>query len=122
MKICKVCGKEVESYRENDVCFSCEYWEELYKQDMQSPPHTYAIINGTHYVIGDENSKETYFRGFGGQKFKIKFFDGTEVTTTNLWYQGIPPEHFKDKFPDNAQFIRRNFTDDYRKPMSGLPF
>ncbi len=89
---------------------------------MQSPPHTYAIIDGTHYVIGDEDSKETYFRGFGGAKFHIKFNDGTEITTTNLWYQGVPSEHFKDKFPNNAEFIRRNFTDDEPQLMEVLPF
>lgn len=105
-----------------EKCEYCKYWEEMYQQDLESPPHTACMIDGKHYIICDENSKETYFRGFGGQKFIIKFNDGTEVITTNLWYQGIPCNHWKDKFENNAQFIRGNFTDDEPQPMEVLPF
>ena len=35
---------------------------------------------------------------------KCNFDDGTRVITTNLWCQGEPDEHWKDKFPNNAHF------------------
>lgn len=61
------------------------------------------MIDGTHYVICDEDSKSS-FRGFGGAKFQIEFNDGTRVVTTNLWCQGEPKGFWKQHFPDNARF------------------
>lgn len=58
------------------------------------------MSKGCHYWIGDENVE--CCRGFGGDKFVIRFKDGKEVTTTNLWYQGAIPKHFQKILPDNA--------------------
>lgn len=64
-----------------------------------------VIVNHNAYYIGDESSK-SLFRGYGGRKFHIKFFDGREVVTTNLWHNGEVPEEYYSRIPDNAIFIR----------------
>ena len=108
---CKICGHTIEVgvfYKavedkmiNNTMCFNCNFWQERYKQDKFLPPHMVAIIDGTHYTIGDSSSK---IRGFCGRKFVIEFNDGTKVITTDLWCQGDIPPTFKDKFPNNAKF------------------
>ena len=115
---CKLCHKpsEPENYirdrireimEEKQLCFNCAFWLWQHELDTQErEPHTAVIVEGTHYVIGSETkSKSTFFRGFGGAHFKIKFHDGTEVETTNLWCQGEIPEHLRHLLPDNAEFL-----------------
>ena len=104
---CPTCGKEIgtsvsdeRSLIENGECFSCSIWRE--RLSLVGRPDI-AIIDGTFYTIGDENDPSP-FRGFGGDKFVIKFKDGREVTTTNLWCGGNIDEHWKSQFPDNASF------------------
>lgn len=48
------------------------------------------------------------WRGFGGSKFKVKMNDGRVFETTNLWCQGHITPQWKDKLPDNAEFIYDN--------------
>ena len=86
--------------KEKGECFECSLWRERLPLVGNSDV---AIIDGTFYTIGDENSKD-FFRGFGGNKFVIKFKDGREVTTTNLWYGGHISDAWKSKFPNNADF------------------
>ena len=108
---CKICGKEedptcfgIKDKLEKEChCFECHFWANRLEEDKKLPPHTVCMIDGGHYIIEDENDKSP-FRGFGGDKFVIKFNDGTEVTTTNLWYQGKPQGYWKEKFPNNANF------------------
>ena len=104
---CPTCGKEIgtsvsdeRSLIEHGECFSCSIWRE--RLPLVGRPDI-AIIDGTFYTIGDENDPSP-FRGFGGDKFVIKFKDGREVTTTNLWCGGNIDEHWKSQFPDNASF------------------
>lgn len=108
--ICKECGK-VEEYQQwnhgdqlkkKELCFSCDFWMGyLMKKDKPES----VRVKGTHYWIGDENSSATRFRGFGGAKWVIKFNDGRVVKSTNLWCQSDIPDHFKDRLPDNAEFV-----------------
>ena len=35
----------------------------------------------------------------------IRFTDGREVITHNLWHQGTIPKHFRARLPDNAVFV-----------------
>lgn len=83
-------------------CFHINFWNERVKDkdDLRS-----VIVNHSAYCIGDENSK-SYFRGFGGNKFKIQFFDGRYVESTNLWSNGDIPVDYWDSLPDNAEFIK----------------
>ena len=98
---CKICEKQESAKYFNNrrmvdeqLCFGCNFWDE----------YTYRIdesirINGTHYMLGDGKGG-----GFGGRKFVIKMNDGKIVETNDLWYQGVIPEYFKSKLPDNATF------------------
>lgn len=85
-------------------CFHWEFWDE--KVRMLSKRS--VIVDGSHYMIGEprEESWPSSMKGSGGAKVRIRFFDGREVTTTSLWYQGNVPAVFRDKLPDNAEFIR----------------
>lgn len=83
-----------------DNCFTCNFWAE--KIEAVNDPRS-VRIDGGHYWIGDEDPTNR-FRGFGGRRFNIKFHDGREVQTTNLWHQGQIPEHFRDILPDNAEW------------------
>ena len=109
---CKICGTEEtpsnyinqKDMEENQLCFTCNFWREMLEKDAKRDPHTWCMIDGTHYVIEPEDDPETYFRGFGGSRFQIEFNDGTKVVTTNLWCQGEPKGYWREKFPDNARF------------------
>lgn len=111
---CKICGEEFdssnylkdckESMDSNQMCFTCNFWRERLEEDKTLPPHTACMIDGTHYIVGNENDK-SYFRGFGGAEFNIQFDDGVVIKTTNLWCQGEPKGYWKEKFPNNARFV-----------------
>lgn len=74
------------------------FWEEQLSDRTNA-----AVIDGHHYrVRGRENA---YSKGFGGRRHTIRFFDGREVTTTDLWYQGVIPPAFRDRLPDDAEFV-----------------
>ena len=93
-------GSDERSIKEHGECFECALWRE--RLSLVGNPDT-AIIDGTFYTIGDEDSKDP-FRGFGGDKFVIHFKDGREVVTTNLWCGGNISEAWKSLFPNNANF------------------
>jgi len=105
--VCKECGKEdvpashsKESYP-NDVCFNCWFWQR--KVDNKADPNQ-VVINGNCYYIGDE--RPSIDRGFGGRLFHIQRLPAGEVIrTTNLWHNGIVPEHFRERLPNNAKFV-----------------
>ncbi len=104
---CRECDRWacVKEYREDALkdghCFTCTFW--LQKVDWENEKNPNAVrINGTHYLIAKDSSNPGWGCGFGGTKFIIKFFDGREVETRNLWCQGNIPEKFKARLPDNA--------------------
>jgi len=111
MIVCKICGRAEDPSQyydgpklvEYQMCFNCNFWREMLEEDTKRPPHTYCMIDGTHYVIAPEDDSDP-FRGFGGAEFHIHFKDGYKVVTHNLWCQGEPNEHWKPQFPDNADF------------------
>ena len=108
---CPTCNKEIgtgsfissdeRSMKENGECFECDIWRK--SLEKLNNPET-AIIDGTFYSIGDEDSKSP-FRGFGGARFQIEFNDGRRVITTNLWCGGDISKYWRDNFyKDNARF------------------
>jgi len=110
--ICKECGEHEQgnwnSYLsehliQNQLCFTCNFWYEKVKWKEQNNPKA-VRIEGVHYFIGDDNEKG--FRGFDGNKFIIRFHDGRNITTTNLWCQSSIPTRFRDRLPDNAIFLK----------------
>ena len=108
---CRICGNEFDKikwggdYKDicSDKCFTNAFWLEKidYIDEL-------TIINGECYHIGKETAKG--FRGFCGKNFIIKYIDGINkdktVFTTNLWYNGVIPDEFKDRLKDNAIFCK----------------
>jgi hypothetical protein len=59
------------------------------------------VINGVHYRIGKGMGG-----GFGGRRFDIRMLgNGHVVETRNLWFQGPIPPKWRERFPDNAEFV-----------------
>jgi len=107
---CTLCGQifhtnymdEVkEVLLKRNICFTCRFWEEIITRPDQDKC---VRVDGRHYIIGEISGDENHFKGHGGRKFEVRFFDGRVVSTNNLWHQGKVPEHFKAKIPDNAIF------------------
>jgi hypothetical protein len=99
----KVLDRIAES-NEFDAYFWSEKVQCLNNGDKTINGNKVARINGVHYVIGKEDVSY-FWRGNGGHKFKIKFSDGEEITTTNLWHQGGIPEELKTILKDNAEWV-----------------
>lgn len=87
---------------EERALFIRKFWLDLVDKRFRLD---HVRIDGEHYVICNEFPPAGSFRGHSGRKFTIRFNDGREVTTTNLWAQGTVPAEFKDDLPDNARFI-----------------
>jgi hypothetical protein len=86
------------------LCHSCLFWTQHAGQ-IDDPTH--VIVDGRHYVIlPDKPRGYGGFLGFGGAEFRIRFYDGREVTSHNLWTQGNIPDRFRGRIPDNAEFVR----------------
>lgn len=96
-------GKKIQSY---GICQRCLFWREQTTLDnTERGLHGWAVINGTHYVLG-KHTDAIAFKGYGGSKFRIRFKDGFETECDNLWCQGdIPEGYWRDLLPDNAEFI-----------------
>lgn len=89
--------------QERQLCFSCLFWH--HRLEEQGKPEVF-IARGHRYSIGPEEPKTLLaIRGCAGARQRIRFFDGREVETTNLWHQGEIPAHFRERLPDNAEFI-----------------
>lgn len=108
---CHECGAHEELHWFKDIeerllrdklCFSCAHWTDLLK--IKDRPDV-VRVKDVHYMVGGETNEPTLWRGFGGDKFHIRFLDGREVKSTNVWCQGHIPDHFKTRLPDNAEFV-----------------
>lgn len=109
---CRKCGsiiksnyieEEAKKLREKHLCFTCNHWDEIYK-DMSNKRQ--IIIKGESYYIENDNPNAA-FQGYGGRLIKIKRFDSDKIIyTKNLWNQGKISKHWKQDFPDNAEFIK----------------
>jgi hypothetical protein len=83
------------------LCFHCAFWTERATLDQGNP--NAVVADGKHYIIGDEKPSYRGGRGFAGAHFRIFFFDGRVVDSTNLWMQGEIPEWGRAFMPDNAR-------------------
>lgn len=109
---CKICGSIVKTcfnepigsnLKKENICFSCNHWLRI-ENDLQNPKR--FIINGGSYYLGN-GKQNSYFKGFGGNSFKIKRHGGDQIiTTSDLWHQGDVPEVFKNRIKDNAVFVK----------------
>jgi hypothetical protein len=93
----------VEPYKSRIIdeqhCFTCLFWAD-YVRSVDDPSH--VRVNGRHYVILPDRPKFGGFVGFDGQEFRFRFHDGRTVVSHNVWTQGMIPEHFRERLPDNA--------------------
>jgi len=99
---CKKCGHRERLQWMSDVlremvqhsmCFECNFWRDA----LSDPELVVTEQDGKllAYSIGDET--ESSFRGYGGRRFTIRFLDGREVVTTNLWFRGEVPVQWLDE-------------------------
>lgn len=111
--VCRECGKhetgnwiekKSAKLKENGLCFTCDHWNDLF---LIRDRDDVVRVDGGHHMIGPENTGER-FRGHGGHRFKIRFFDGRETESSNLWFQGGIPARWKERLPDNAEFLIDN--------------
>jgi hypothetical protein len=78
-----------------------DHWEQ---QITEAGDPAVVIVGHTWYRIGkDVGPLER--RGFAGRRFQIRFHDGREVATNDLWFGGPIPPVFRDRLPDNAVFV-----------------
>lgn len=110
VKKCVICGNIIKKGQgwDNDricssKCFTIDFWNE--KMKIKENPRT-ARIEGSHYIIGNEDDLQDSFRGFGGGLFLIQFNDGRLVKSTNLWHQGEIPLHLTGILVNNAEFVK----------------
>ncbi|MBF0230973.1 MAG: hypothetical protein HQK63_15500 [Desulfamplus sp.] len=118
-EICPCCNSEyikdlpADAYF-YDCCEDCSFWiEKLYLPEQYQ--NKQVIVNGIHYLISNSSIK-----GYAGAKFKIKFFDGRVIKTSNLWQQGRIPQHFRSILKDNAVFIKTRVAPTYA--YDDIPF
>ena len=105
---CKMCGSLEDSSRwingktlkKKQLCHNCNFWDEIVPS-YNKGQHFVDQKNNCYY-IGNENSKDS-FRGFDGAKTTITFNNGRVVNSTNLWFRGEVPEHFRKLLPQNAK-------------------
>jgi hypothetical protein len=110
--ICSVCEKEEELHWnlkcnkecvDNKMCFSCNFWRNHHASHLDAS----LRIDGHHYMdCGSVENPNQFGVGHGGRRIKIRKFDGSIIETNNLWHQGAIPSHWKNKLPDNAEFVR----------------
>lgn len=103
---CRECGKPVEDHfvtseqlKADRLCFSCDFWMEKVRWAEAGDPKA-VRIDGQHFYMSDPTGG---MRGYGGREFVFEFFDGRVVSWKNVWHQGVIPEHFRDRLPDNAR-------------------
>lgn len=94
-----------ERMREETICFTCAFWQEMIEQDAGEPANV-VIVDGRHYLVRPDLAPEKpkFLAGFGGARFSIRWHDGRTAVCHNLWHQGEIPEHFREQLPDNAVF------------------
>lgn len=84
-------------------CFYCNFWSAHAKQ--KNHPQV-ARVRGTHYWVN--KSKPVGYQGsmgHGGRKFKVRWNDGREMESNDVWCQGDIPDVWREELPDNAEFL-----------------
>jgi hypothetical protein len=105
---CRECGGLVStSYNNRDqliernLCYGCDLWTDRVQLVKEDP--TRIIVGGQMYSIGSEDPNNVC-RGYGGRQFIFTLHTGQVIKSTNTWFGGEVPAHFRDRLPDNAKF------------------
>jgi hypothetical protein len=96
-------AKVDQELRDCGLCFACHEWINLIGRGGVVVQHG---GQRRHFLICEEPpaSERIHLLGHGGARFDIQFFDGRQVVSHNVWFQGEIPPHFYDRFPVNAKF------------------
>lgn len=86
-RACTLCNKKFKHFStlnipDNNVCNYCNSLLDTWLDVKINKDKNTAVVNKRVYGIGEPNAK---FKGCGGAKVRIKFYDGREVVTDNLW-------------------------------------
>ena len=90
---------------ELDPNFLREYWQ--FRIDQKDDPRQVRVDGKVYWLGPDYASTPKQHKGFAGQEFRLRFFDGREVTTHDLWLNGEIPKEYREELPDNAVFLDR---------------
>lgn len=111
---CVFCGKDEELHwdevtnkecKEQQYCFYCNFWSRLDPTKRKTPIRRHIVVQSVHYTTAADTNEPSRWKGHGGRLFKIKRADGTIEECSNLWCQGNIPPIWREKFPDNAEFV-----------------
>jgi hypothetical protein len=97
-----------EKMIERNMCFSCNLWTDRISAASKL---NVMIVNHSMYTMGTETNEIFKYRGFGGRKFEF-IKDNVRYESTNVWFGGKVPVHFRDRIKDNA------IIDDGRKSVA----
>lgn len=99
-KECVTCGMKANpsTYEKSKQCFSCDLWSKRAKSGACK-----TVIDGHVYTPGRDTTGK--WRGMGGRRFDIEYFNGLRITTWDLWSAGEIPERFRSQIPDTARFL-----------------
>lgn len=102
---CRECGTTVnaaewvnvgELERER-LCNDCLKWMKLTR--FADRPEV-VRVGGVHYIVHPDDAEN--WRGSDAREYHVRFLDGRELQTTNLWSQGVIPARWRERLPDNA--------------------
>ena len=117
---CIKCGQfysmEHTTREDDGRCFSCWFWHNRWTLHMTSPDKSF-IVKGTAYFVGEEPKPgDRGFRGFGGSEFRIQPHDDSDlIISHNVWCQGDVPSNFADLLRDNADFVPKPCSHEWRE-------
>lgn len=95
-------SKYLRIMQKRHICFQCAFWMDL----AATPLPNREIISGCHFtVLPTTKRPHQVTNGLGGKEFYIRRIDGTLIKSNNIWYQGRIPQHFKEFFPNTADFL-----------------
>jgi len=92
-----------EEFAAAQLCHRCHFWHGKLQWKAEGCQRS-VIVDGVHYWIAPDAPQPGWGSGHSGRPFLVRFHDGREVLTRNLWCQGDIPERFRDRLPDNATF------------------
>src|SRR4051794_25229705 len=83
------------------LCFECDYWTK------QIEAGGGVVVDGKLYLVGPEAriGPDQHSRGPGGRRFGILTENGRCIIADSLRDQGLIPERFRARLPDDARFI-----------------
>ena len=66
-----------------------------------------VIIGNTHYrIMPDLPTSSRDHAGMAGRLYRIRMLaTGEVIETRNLWHQGVIPPSWRDRLPDDAEFV-----------------